>query len=313
MGQTIESLESGMHVEGFYLLKDASVKITTSGKPFLTGTLMDKTGTVEFKIWDYSGPVNSADAGNIIKIRGEANEYRGTLQIIGALIRRATPSDPYDVNELVPTAPIDKQGAFLQVRELLSQMKDPDYRNLCETMLDRHEAEFRNIPAAKSVHHSFLNGLLMHTSYMMRAAAFYADLYAEIVDRDLLLAGTFLHDLAKREEFLFSELGIVTDYSRKGYLVGHLVLGAEDVAEVGKELRMPEDKILLLQHLILSHHGKPEFGAAVRPMCAEAELLSYIDMIDSRMEIYREAYQEMEPGTFSERIFALENKVFKHE
>ena len=313
MGQTIESLESGMHVEGFYLLKDANVKITTSGKPFLMGVLADKTGTVEFKIWDYSGPVTNADIGNIIKIRGEANEYRGTIQVIGTLIRRAVPTDPFDVSELVPTAPIDTGEALLQVRELISRMKDPDYRTLCDAMLDRHLSDFRNIPAAKSVHHSFLNGLLMHTSFMMRAADFYADMYSSILDRDLLVAGTFLHDLAKREEFLFSELGIVTDYSVKGYLIGHLVLGAEDVAQVGKECGLPDGKITLLQHLILSHHGKPEFGAAVKPMCAEAELLSYLDMIDSRMEIYREAYQELEPGTFSDRIFALDGKVYKHE
>lgn len=312
MGQLIESLQTGMHVEGFYLLREADVKISTSGKPYLMGKLEDKTGTVDFKIWEYSGPVTNADVGNIIKIRGEANEYRGTVQVIGTLIRRAVPTDPYDVSELVPTAPIDKEEALLQVRECISNMKDPDYRKLCETMLDRHLADFRNIPAAKSVHHSFLSGLLMHTSYMMRAADFYAGMYPGILDRDLLMAGTFLHDLEKREEFLFSELGIVTDYSVKGYLLGHLVMGAEDVASVGKECGLPDEKIMLLQHLILSHHGKPEFGAAVRPMCAEAELLSYLDLIDSRMEIYREAYQDLEPGSFSDRIFALETKVYKH-
>lgn len=107
-------------------------------------------------------------------------------------------------------------------------------------------------------------------------------------------------------------LGLATDYSIKGQLLGHLVMGAQDAAETAARLGVPEEKSVLLQHLILSHHGEPEFGAAVRPLCAEAELLSLIDAVDSRMEIYRETYDTMEPDTFSPRIFALEKKVFRH-
>lgn len=126
------------------------------------------------------------------------------------------------------------------------------------------------------------------------------------------LTGALLHDMAKEQEFAFSQLGLATDYSVKGQLLGHLVMGAQETARVAEELGVPEEKSVLLQHLILSHHGEPEFGAAVRPLCAEAELLSLIDAVDSRMEIYRETYDTMEAETFSPRIFALEKKVFKH-
>ena len=169
-----------------------------------------------------------------------------------------------------------------------------------------------SIPAAKSVHHAFLGGLLMHTGNMMRIADFLAGMYADTVDRSLLLTGALLHDMAKEQEFAFSQLGLATDYSVKGQLLGHLVMGAQETARVAEELGVPEEKSVLLQHLILSHHGEPEFGAAVRPLCAEAELLSLIDAVDSRMEIYRETYDTMEVETFSPRIFALEKKVFKH-
>ena len=118
--------------------------------------------------------------------------------------------------------------------------------------------------------------------------------------------------MAKAQEFVFSQLGLATDYSIKGQLLGHLVMGAQDAAETAARLGVPEEKSVLVQHLILSHHGEPEFGAAVRPLCAEAELLSLIDAVDSRMEIYRETYDTMEPDTFSPRIFALEKKVFRH-
>ena len=180
-------------------------------------------------------------------------------------------------------------------------------------MLDAHGEALAAIPAAKSVHHAFLGGLLMHTANMMKIADFLAGMYPETIDRSLLLCGTLLHDMAKEREFVFSQLGLATDYSVKGQLLGHLVMGAQEAAETAQRLGVPEEKSVLLQHLILSHHGEPEFGAAVRPLCAEAELLSLIDSVDSRMEIYRETYETMEPGTFSPRIFALEKKIFRHE
>lgn len=152
----------------------------------------------------------------------------------------------------------------------------------------------------------------MHTGSMLKMADFLAELYADVVDRSLLLAGTFAHDLQKEREFTFSNLGLVTGYSLRGQLLGHLVMGAQEIAEVAEQIGMPEEKSILLQHMVLSHHGEPEFGAAVVPMCAESELLSYIDRVDSRMEIYRETFEEMEPGAFSGRIFALEKKIYKH-
>ncbi|MBO2528197.1 MAG: CMP-binding protein, partial [Clostridiales bacterium] len=139
-----------------------------------------------------------------------------------------------------------------------------------------------------------------------------AAIYADTVDRDLLLAGTLLHDFAKEEEFSFSELGLVTEYSRKGKLLGHLTMGAQEIAEIAKEKDIPEEKSVLLQHMLLSHHGEPEFGAAVRPQCAESELLSLIDMIDSRMEIYRETFASVPVGEFSPRVFALDKTIYHH-
>ena len=152
----------------------------------------------------------------------------------------------------------------------------------------------------------------MHTSNMLRLVDYLSGLYAGIIDRSLLLTGTLLHDFAKEKEFTFSGLGLVTDYSLSGQLIGHLVMGAQEVQQCAESLGLPQEKSLLLQHMILSHHGEPDFGAAVRPMCAEAELLSLIDLVDSRMEIYAEALQELPEGTFSGRIFALDKKIYRH-
>ena len=304
----------GMDVEGFYILRAAALKTTNSGKPFLGGTICDRTGSVEIKVWDYSGPIGARadDAGRVVKIRGSVSEYRGALQVSVHRIRMAEAADTYDKSLLVPTAPIDADAALADVQRLVASIADADYRSVAETMLARHLDAFRRIPAGKTVHHSFLSGLLMHTYNMLRAADFLAGLYPEVIDRSLLLTGTLLHDFAKEREFVFSDLGIVTEYSTAGQLLGHLVMGAQEVADVARELAIAEEKSLLLQHLLLSHHGEPDFGAAVRPMCAEAELLSYIDLIDSRMEIYAETPPGVPAGGCSQRIFALEKKIYHH-
>lgn len=309
----VSDMSIGQQFEGFYILKEALSKTTVSGKPFLSAVLADNSGKIPAMVWDYAGPIAGIHAGKVVKVRGEVSEYKGALQITVDRIRLACADDHYDTAALVPTAPIDADAVLQEVRDLIASIEDTDYRLIAGTLLDRNLETFKSIPAAKSVHHAFIHGLLMHTAYMLRTADFFSTLYPEVVNRSLILAGTLLHDFKKREEFVFSELGIVTEYSVKGQLLGHLVMGAQEIAAAAAELDIPEEKSVLLQHMVLSHHGEPEFGAAVRPMSAEAELLSYIDMIDSRMEIYKETFESTQVGTFSERIYALDGKrIFHH-
>ena len=310
----IAEMHTGDDVEGFYVLKDAFLKTTAAGKPFLSGVLADRSGVIDLKVWDYSGPIGARpeDIGRVVKIRGQVSEFKGAPQLTAGRIRMADGNDQYDVSALVPVAPIDPDERLQEIRRLIDSMEDADYQSVARTMLERHLEAFRSIPAAKSVHHSFLSGLLMHTSNMLRLADYLSGLYAGIIDRSLLLTGTLLHDFAKEREFTFSGLGMVTDYSLSGQLIGHLVMGAQEVQQCAESLSLPQEKSLLLQHMILSHHGEPDFGAAVRPMCAEAELLSLIDLVDSRMEIYAEALQELPEGTFSGRLFALDKKIYRH-
>lgn len=308
----IKALAVGDNIEGFYILNRAQVKIASNGKPFLSAILSDKTGEIEGKAWDYPGPISSTDEGKIVKIRGSISEFRGTLQMRIERIRLVEPGDTYDPGRLIPVAPINVEKMYIEIRERLESIEDADYRRMSLELLLRHKERFITIPAAQSMHHGFLHGLLMHTGNMMRIADFLARLYADTVNRSLLLAGTFAHDLQKETEFALSELGLVADYTVKGVLLGHLVMGAQEIGMVAKELSIPEEKSVLLQHMILSHHGQPEFGAAVVPKCAESELLSYIDLIDSRMEIYRENLDQMEPGETSKRIFALGKSIYRH-
>lgn len=311
--KSVQDMVPGDKVEGFYLLKEAYQKVSSNGKPFLSAVIADKTGTIDVKVWDYSGPVGvQEDIGKVVKIRGDVSEFKGSPQLSLSNVRMALPEDNCDTSRLVAVAPIDRDETLEKVRALIASLEDSDYRQVAQRMLETHLEAFRSIPAAKSVHHSFLSGLLMHTANMLQLADFLAGLYPQVIDRSLLLTGTLLHDFAKEIEFQFSELGIVTDYSLKGQLLGHLVMGAQEVSNVCTELGTPEEKSLLLQHMILSHHGEPEFGAAVRPEFAEAELLSYIDLVDSRMEIYSETLPSVPAGSFSGRIFALDKRIYHH-
>lgn len=311
--KSVQDMVPGDKVEGFYLLKEAYQKVSSNGKPFLSAVIADKTGTIDVKVWDYSGPVGAQeDIGKVVKIRGDVSEFKGSPQLSLSNVRMALPEDNCETSRLVAVAPIDRDETLEKVRALIASLEDSDYRQVAQRMLETHLEAFRSIPAAKSVHHSFLSGLLMHTANMLQLADFLAGLYPQVIDRSLLLTGTLLHDFAKEIEFQFSELGIVTDYSLKGQLLGHLVMGAQEVSNVCTELGTPEEKNLLLQHMILSHHGEPEFGAAVRPEFAEAELLSYIDLVDSRMEIYSETLPSVPAGSFSGRIFALDKRIYHH-
>lgn len=303
----------GDEIEGFYLLNDPAVRTSKNGKPYLAGKLADRTGSIELRLWDYGGPLGSGDAGSVVKVRGQIGEFGGEPQFNARLIRAASEEDAYDRAALVPTAPIDPEGALAEIRALLATFSDADYRTLAEGMLDRNEDAFRTFPAAKSMHHSFVSGLLMHTLGMLRLADAAAGLYPEVIDRDLLLTGTLLHDFAKAREFDLSPLGLVADYSVQGQLLGHLYMGARDVAAAAEELGVPAEKSLLVQHMIVSHHGIREYGAITLPATAEAELLSFLDLIDSRMEIYRETLADVEPGRFSGPVFALDRKrLYRH-
>lgn len=309
----VADLEVGDEIEGFYILKTAQIKTSNSGKPFLAANMADRSGAIDAKFWDYNGSIGIQDEGSVVKLRGSVSEYRGTLQLILTRLRPVQEDDQYNLSELVPVAPIDEEAGWQELQDMVTGLKDKDYQAVCRKVLEKYGDRFRFIPGGKSMHHSFVNGLLMHTLYMARIADHLAGVYPEVVDRDLLVAGTILHDVAKCDEFVTSPLGLVTEYSVKGELLGHLVMGAQAVAEAAKELGIPEEKSVLLQHMLLSHHGDPAFGAAVRPVCAESELLSMIDLIDSRMEIYKETMEELEVGSFSKRVFALDKKIYRHK
>ena len=304
---------TGQSYEGFYLLSSMALKKTKAGKTYLAGEIADSTGSIPVVFWDYIGEPKDEDAGAVIKVRGEVSEFNGKRQFTIQRARVATDGDEYDLKELVPCAPIDVASEMEYVERVIESMHDGDYLRFAAAAFKRHEKAFQTLPAAKGVHHAFVSGLLMHTASMLKMAEALCNVYgARYINRDLLIAGVLVHDLAKEQEFEVSPTGIVTDYTESGNLIGHTVMGMMEVERIAKLVLMPPEKMLLLQHMVAAHHGKPEWGAAVVPQTVEAEMLHYLDLIDSRYEIYREAMEQTPQGEFSDRIFALEHRVFNH-
>ena len=297
--------------EGFFLLKNPMAKTTQSGKAYLQANLADATGEIESIYWDYDENSLKKCAGNPVKVRGTVTEYNGKRQITISLIRESTDQDQIDLSKLVPMAPIDPQQTLSQMVDLINTIQDKDFKDLCFTILERKKDMFCCIPAAKAIHHAFRYGLLMHTFFMMCHMDHMARFYP-FLNRDLLIAGTFCHDIAKIEEFSYSSLGLVNSYTVPGQLLGHLYMGAKEVSEIAKEKNLPDEKAMLIQHMLLSHHGKPEYGACVVPKIAEAQLLHMIDDMDAKMEVYRETIDSAQSPGMTDKIWALDTRVYIH-
>lgn len=307
----VKAMKADDAVEGFFLLKDPALKATQSGKKYLQAVLADATGQIDSVFWDCEEESLLRCAGRPVKVRGNITEYNGKRQFTISLIREANDQDKIDLTKLVPVAPINPQQTLSQIVDMINSIQDKDYRDLCFTVLERKKDLFCCIPAAKAVHHAFRYGLLMHTFFLM-CHADHMVRYYPFLDRDLLLAGAFCHDIAKIEEFSFSSLGLVSSYSDQGQLLGHLYMGARELADLARELSIPEEKSMLIQHMLLSHHGKPEYGACVIPKTAEAQLLHMLDDLDAKMEIYRETIDSAQTKGMTEKIWALDTKVYIH-
>ena len=183
-------------------------------------------------------------------------------------------------------------------------------RLITREMLDRFREKLLYYPAAQRIHHAERGGLLHHTTGMLRLAKAILTQYTWL-NADLLLAGVILHDLCKTEEMDSNDMGVVRDYSREGLLLGHLVLGVNRIQEAANELGISGEPVLLLQHMMLSHHGEAEFGSPRKPMFPEAEALHWVDLLDARMNEMQTAVQKLKPGVFSEKIWSLDRRLYR--
>ncbi len=300
-------------VEGFCLLKKCDVKTSSKGDQYLDLLLGDRTGEISAKLWGYSPLLHGAyEEGELVKVRGVLQQYNGADQLRIDRIRTVTAEDNVAPEDFVQSADYSGEAMFDALYRIADQFTDTDLKKLVTRILNDNREKLLYWPAAVKLHHAIRSGLLMHTLSIVRIAEQVCRIYP-FVDRELLLAGAILHDIAKTVEFEVPQSGIASGYTVRGNLIGHLAEGAMIVRKTAEELGTPDDLSMLLEHMVLCHHGEPEFGAAVRPMFIEAELLSELDLMDSRLYEMREAVLNTKSGDFSARLWALDNRrLYRH-
>ena len=278
----INELAKGQTVESLFLVKDKTLTKTKAGNPYLSIRLADRTGEAEGRIWDNALdflPLFEKD--DIVKVRGEVDEYQGMLQVRITKLRRC-PDHEIRLGDFLPQTAQDIEGMFGEIKQIATRVRQPSLLKLLEDFLNDGEVieKFKTAPAAKAVHHVFLGGLLEHTLAVAQLVLLIGPRYKG-VDQDLLLAGAILHDMGKIRELSYQR---TFDYTAPGRLLGHITLTVEMIAEKLKAIpEFPENLAILLKHLILSHHGEYEFGSPKRPKTLEALLLHHLDDLDAKM------------------------------
>ncbi|MBQ2829128.1 MAG: HD domain-containing protein [Clostridia bacterium] len=300
-------------LEGYCLIKSLEKKTTAKGLTYLDLVLSDSSGEIVAKFWDYKENLHSHfEANMLIKVRGRMNEYNGDVQFRVERIRECTDADGVRIEDFVPSASYTGEEMLKSILSVVETFEDAEIKGLVKTILAKYEDKLVYWPAAFKLHHAMRGGLLYHTLSIIRLAENACKIYPTL-DRDLLLGGAILHDIAKIDEFEVSSTGMATGYSVEGTLVGHLVKGAMIVRETAKEIGTSEDTAVLLEHMLISHHGIPEYGAAVRPLFVEAEVLSQLDTLDATIYEFNDALENVKPGDFSTRQWALDNrKLYNH-
>ena len=306
---TVCQLQRDMRYEGFLLIRSAEKRKDSKGNDYVDMNLTDRTGEINCKIWNWDPEAETPESGQPVKVRGTIQEYNGRLQLRVEKWRLCTDADPVDMNALVPCAPRKPEEMLREIEETLESFTNGDLKKLTRGMLDLAGDRLNWFPAAQRMHHAERSGLLHHTTDMLRLAKSLLEIYPWL-NRDLLLAGVIIHDLGKIEEMKSDRTGNVTDYTRDGQLLGHLVRGITNLNRVAEETGVTGECLVLLEHMLLSHHGESEYGSPKPPMFAEAEALHWIDMMDARMNTMKTVTDKTPPGAFSEKIFSLDRRVY---
>ena len=287
----INEFKTDQEVRMFFLLDNVVRGIATSGKPYLTLYLKDKTGSIDGKIWEVKEEdTENLKAGIMVFIEGTVLDYRGKLQLKIKNYRLANDNDSIDIQDYIQTAPLPKEVMISELNDFLKEISNQKLKAV----------------TIESMHHDFYSGLIYHTITMLKIAKALLEIYPSL-NKDLLYSGIILHDLGKTIE-LSGPIG--TSYTLEGELLGHIVIMSDEVSKTAEKLGIEGEEIILLRHIILAHHGKYEFGSPKLPMVKEAEIINFIDNIDARMMMFDKNLSNVEPGTFSDKLFGLEGRHF---
>ena len=284
----IRDLKDGDRVFDIYLCKHKQSAVTKNGKPYENVILQDKTGTIDAKVWEPNNPgIGDYDTLDYIEVYGDVTNFQRALQVSVKRIRVCREGE-YNPADYLPVSSKDIETMYKELLGLIQSIGNAYLKQLLESFFVKDEAfvkAFKNSSAAKTVHHCFVGGLLEHTLSVTKLCDYYCSAYP-ILKRDLLLTSAMCHDIGKTKEISpFPE----NDYTDDGQLLGHIVMGAQMVAERAAKIEgFPHGLLTEVQHCILAHHGKYEFGSPKIPALIEALALNYADDTDAKLETFKE-------------------------
>lgn len=306
--KSIEEFQVNDKVDGFFIIKSAECRTATNSKKYLDFTIGDKTGEINAKYWNYSeGEEEIYKPNLLVKLRGSVTVWQNNMQFKIDRMRLTNEQDGVKVSDFVPSAPYEPDQMLEEIYDYISKIKNKDIRSIVETIIDNYEDKISYFPAAKKNHHAVRSGLLYHTTTMLKAGEKLSEVYT-FMNTDLLYGGIILHDLAKIDEMDSSELGIVSDYTIEGQLLGHIVQGVKNIELAAEKVGADKEISMLLQHMILSHHYEADFGSPKKPMFPEAQLLHYLDIMDASLYDMHKASKETDKGNFSNPIWSLDKR-----
>ncbi len=303
----IKDFKEATSIQTPLLLTNMSRGLTNAGAPYLSMTLSDKSGSIEGKMWDVKEEqARLAVVGKVIMVNAEVLKYRSQLQLRIHSIQ-AIKEGEFELKDFIVTSAISKDQLKEELLNRIRKIENKVLNEIVSEMVNLYPEDFFEYPAATKNHHEFVGGLATHVIGMVKLADSICDLYPAL-NRDLLISGTILHDYGK----LFELSGaVLTEYTLAGKLLGHISIVQTKIEEMATKLGYQNEEIvLLLRHLVLSHHGSLEYGSPVLPQIMEAEVLSIIDNLDARMNMFEKALDPIEAGTYSARVFSLENRIF---
>jgi len=306
----VKELKVGDRQEIKLLVSNKSDGVSKSGEPYLTLTLQDNSGNIEAKYWNVPTSIMEGTVtGKVYLFDLQVREYQGKLQ--GTIQGIADVEEEVDLEQYTISSPLSKSELKQTIDIALNNIENQKIASLVSAMLKYYGNAVYEHPAAAKIHHEFVGGLATHIAGMLKVAEQLCNLYP-LLNRDYLYAGVILHDLGKIEEL---SSAIAPEYTIKGKLIGHISIMAGRLQEIGSQIGLEDsEELLLLKHLVLSHHGQLEYGSPVKPLTAEAEMLNYIDNIDARMNIISKAFADIKKGEFTPKLFALESRAFyKHQ
>lgn len=290
----------------------AMISHVTTGKTnganksnYLSIIFQDETGTIDAKLWNASQEyMKKLTVGAVVRGKGDIIKYSDDRQMKIVSIEDVSFQESQQVHFLAK-APLDSQSMIKALMDYVKKISNMKLYTLTKYIFEKHIEKIEIYPAASRNHHEYVSGLAYHTLSMLKVAEGIMKVYPEL-NSDLIYSGILLHDIGKTVELSGP---VVPTYTLEGKLLGHISIGQAMIKEAAQELHIEGEEVILLQHMILSHHGKNEFGSPVLPQIREAEVVYLIDNIDARINMFNKAIEQVDAGETSKRVFALENRM----